>query len=161
MAKVKPLHETKPKETPKPANPQAKKPATTEHTVKLPQTSGYRVAVDHEDYEAIQYEFYVPRLIWELPSVRLFIKRIDSIVQGATLFGEPTGIWKGEREGTNIYRKIVKRDQFDPNNTRAALHSTIGRLMADLSASPEFAQEAVMFTETKINLTMSANLRVI
>lgn len=132
---------------------------STEHTVELPQGSGYRVSVDHDDYNAIQYDFYIPRLIWELPSVKLFVKRLDSIASGATLFEGLTGIWKGDREGTNIYRKILRGGRFDPNNTRSALHGAVGRLMADLSASPEFAQEAVMFTETPVNVTLSSDLK--
>ena len=154
----------KPREVKLPQPPSASKDdrqrrVSTDHTVKLPQGSGYRVAVDHVDYAAIQYDFYIPRLIWELPSVKFFIKRLDSIEAGATLFEGLTGIWKGEREGTNIYRKIIDGRKFDPNNTRAGLHAAVGRLMADLSASPEFKQDAVMFTETRINVTMGMNLR--
>jgi hypothetical protein len=154
MTKVKPLHHGN--STPK---PKKKDLVETEHTITQPHGSAYRVAVDHEDFKAIQYEFYIPRLVWNLPSVRVFIKRLDSIEKGATLFSKLGGVWEGEHEETNIYRKIIDRRNFQPSNTRTALHSAVGRLMADLSASPEFAQQAVMFTETPIRVTMSKNVR--
>jgi hypothetical protein len=160
MAKVKPLHPHKTSEGQE-KSPKPRKLTTTRHTVKLPNGSGYRVAVEHDDYEAVQYDFYIPRLIWDLPSVRTFIKRLDSVVFGATIFPELTGVWEGEREGTNIYRKIVPRSQFQSSNTRAALHSEIGRLMANLSASREFAQQAVMFTETSISVSMGQSLYLV
>lgn len=134
-------------------------PVVTEHTIQPPQGRAYRVAVSHKAYDAVQYDFYIPTLIWELPSLKRFIERLDAIDPGATRFEGLTGIWRGDREGTSVYRKILRRDQFDPDNTRSALQAAVGQLMADLCASPEFTQDTVMFTETHIKVTLSDSVR--
>ena len=130
----------------------------TEHTVQTGSGQGYRVSVNHEDYQAIQYEFYIPEAIWEHESVQTFIERLESVQPGATIFQGLVGVWQGQPEQTRIYRMILRAGQFDPANTRSALHSEVGRLMADLSASDESAQDAFMFTETDIRVTMTNGL---
>jgi hypothetical protein len=116
------------------------------------------VRVEHDNYAAIQYEFYIPEAIWSHPSVQTFITRLQSVEAGATVFAGLTGVWQGVAETTRIYRLVLRAARFDANNTRAALHSEIGRLMADLSASPEHAQQAIMFSETDIRVTMTSGL---
>ncbi len=133
----------------------------TEHTVKTPVYKGHRVSVNHEDYEAIQYEFYIPEAIWNHSSVQTFLQRLESIEPGATIFAGLVGVWQGEHEQSRIYRKILRAEQLDHANTRAALHSEVGRLMADLSASAESTQDAFMFTETHIRVTMSSGVTTI
>lgn len=131
----------------------------TEHTVQTGDGQNCRVSANHEDYRANQYEFYIPEAIWSHQSVQTFITRLASIEPGATIFQGLVGVWQGEPEQTPIYRVILRTGQFDPANTRSALHSEIGRLMADLSASDESAQDAFMFTETDIRVTMTNGLR--
>jgi len=132
-------------------------PSTT-HTVQTGGGQGYRVAANHEDYQAIQYEFYIPEAIWVHQSVQAFIRRLESIEPGATIFQGLVGVWQGQPEQTRIYRMILREGLFDPANTRSALHSEVGRLMADLSASDESAQDAFMFTETDIRVTLANGL---
>lgn len=132
--------------------------AKTTHTVQTGEGQGYRVIVNHEDYQAIQYEFYIPEAIWNNQSVRTFINRLESVEPGATIFQGLVGVWQGQPEQTRIYRMILRAGQFDPANTRSALHSEVGRLMADLSASNQSAQDAFMFTETNIRVTMANGL---
>ncbi len=127
----------------------------TEHTVKMPVYKGHRVSVNHDDYEAIQYEFYIPEAIWNHSSVQTFLQRLESIESGSTIFAGLVGVWQDEPEHSRIYRKILRAEQLNPVNTRAALHSEVGRLMADLSAFAEAAQDAFMFTETDIRVTIS------
>lgn len=130
----------------------------TEHTVKVPVYQAHRVSVSHEDYEAIQYEFYISEEIWDHSSVQTFLERLESIESGATIFAGLVGVWQGEPEQSRIYRKIIRAGQFDLANARAAFHSEIGRLMADLSASAESAQDTFMLTETDIRVTKSSGL---
>ncbi len=132
-------------------------PQTT-HTVQTGSAGGYRVRVYHEDCAAVQYEFYIPEAIWNHESVQTFVNRLESIEPGATIFQGLVGVWQGQPELTRIYRMILRAGQFDPANTHSALHSEVGRLMADLSASDESAQDAFMFTETDIRATMANGL---
>ncbi|MEX0652816.1 MAG: hypothetical protein WD534_02200 [Phycisphaeraceae bacterium] len=150
---MKPMCEQPP---PTPDDPQV----ITNHAIQPPQGQASHVAVTHRAYEAVQYDFYIPTLIWELPSVKRFIERLDAIDPGATRFEGLTGVWRGDREGTSVYRKILRRDQFDPDRTRSALQEAVGQLMADLCASPAFAQDTVMFTETPIKVMLSAHREV-
>lgn len=130
----------------------------TTHTVQTGGGKGYRVSVHHEDYQATQYEFYIPEAIWNHQSVQTFIERLESIEPGATIFQGLVGVWQGQPEQTRIYRMILRAGQFNPANTRSALHGEVGRLMADLSASKQSAQDAFLFTETDIRATMANGL---
>jgi hypothetical protein len=116
---------------------------------------GPRVPGDRGDHSAVQYEFYIPNAIWSHRSVQAFMKRLQSVVPGATIFGSLGGVWQGKPEETRIYRLIIPADQFDMNHTRATLHREIGRLLTELSASPKHAQQTFMFTETDIRVTMA------
>lgn len=137
----------------------AHKRRATTHTVQTNAGTGYRVKVSHEDYTAIQYEFYIPEAIWNHSLVQVLIRRLESVEPNATIFRGLTGVWQSETETTRIYRLILRRVRFDPNNTRAVLHGEVGRLMADLSAMPQHAQQTFMFTETDIRATESNNVR--
>ena len=129
--------------------------ANPRHTVPPRSRRGRRGRVHPDDHPAVQYEFYIPNAIWSHPAVQAFMKRLQSVVPGATIFGSLGGVWQGKPEATRIYRLIVPADQFDVNHTRATLHSEIGRLLADLSASPKHAQHTFMFTQTDIRVTMA------
>ena len=130
----------------------------TEHTVQTGEGQGYRVAVRHEDYDAIQYEFYIPEAIWTHPSVQTFLNRLRSIQPNATIFAGLVGVWQGEPEQTCIYRMIIRAGHFDSANTRATLHGEVGRLIGDLSAADDSAQDTFMFTETNFRASMASGL---
>ena len=130
----------------------------TYHTVKTCSGSGYQVSVDHEDYAAVHYEFYITEAIWSLASVQTLITRLQSVEPGATIFSGLVGVWEGTQEKTRIYRLVLRAGRFDAKNMHEVLHNEIGRLMADLSASPQHAQQAFMFTETDIRVTMTDGL---
>ena len=53
---------------------------------------------------------------------------------------------------------ILRNDRADPAETREVLYAEIGRLMAELSAEAKSAQDAFMFTETPIQVTMSGKV---
>jgi len=128
---------------------------TTTHTGVTGEGSAYRVNVNHEDYIAVQYEFYIPEAIWDLTSVQTLIERLESVTGGATIFGGVTGVWKGDKESIRIYRWIVATRKLTPDNMRPALQHEIGRLMGELSKSAMHNQEAFMFTETQVQISMS------
>jgi hypothetical protein len=133
--------------------------ATTEHAVTRADGTAGRVAVDHAFYEATQFDLYVPTAIWEHPAVRAFFRRIDAVEASATLFPGATGVWLGRPEGTTVYRKILRGNPASLDPTRQRLRVEVGRLMAELSLSPAHAQQAVLFTETAVRVSMSDNLR--
>lgn len=130
----------------------------TTHTVMTDQGEGYHVSVDHDDYPATQYEFYIPEAIWNHKAVRTLLKRLKDFASAATAFSRLAGVWDHKPETTRIYRMVLRAGQFDPAETRSVLHDEIGRLMAELSADDGCAQEAFMFTETPIRVTMSSGL---
>lgn len=130
----------------------------TEHTVQASPGAGYRVRVNHEDYAAVQYEFYIPEAIWAHTAVETFIKRLQSVEAGATIFRGLVGIWKTAPEATYIYRVIIRGNQVAAGNARSALHGEIGRLLADLSVSPQHAQQTFMFTETDMRVSEANGL---
>ncbi len=127
----------------------------TTHTITTGQAADYDVSVTHDDYAATQYEFYIPEAIWNHKAVRTLLKRLKDFAPAATAFSRLAGVWDHKPETTRIYRMILRAGQFDPADTRAVLHNEIGRMMAELSADPEGAQDAFMFTETPIQVVMS------
>jgi hypothetical protein len=138
--------------------PRPHKTSTSEHVVAAKEGS-YGIRIDHREYHAIQYDFFIPVLIWNHYAVQEFIEELSAVELGATIFRRVTGIWKGELEGTNIYRIIVYGGRFRHGPMRLKLQKAIGDLMAKLEATPKLAQQAVLFTETAIELTMSGNVR--
>ena len=111
--------------------------------------------VEHETYEAIQYDFYIPENIWTHRAVQRFIDRLQSVEQGATVMSRLSGVWQGEPEQTGIFRIIVPASRSDAAEGRAALHQEIERLMDELAGDAASAQEAFMFTETAVRASVS------
>lgn len=131
----------------------------THHTTQpMKPGSAATVEVDHDDKVAIQYEFYIPQSIWSHSATRTFITRLGTLAPGATIFKGATGVWESETESVNIYRLILEGGKFDPNNTRAALHSEVGQLLARWSEWTGSAQKAFLFIETAISMTLSSKL---
>jgi hypothetical protein len=114
------------------------------------------VTIEHEfDNEIIQYEFYIPADIWGHSAVRHFIDKLNQLDPSATIFKGITGVWQGEEEDTNIYRLIRRKGEVDSIKTRDVLCDYVGEMMAELSEWKESAQDAFLFTETKISTTFS------
>lgn len=155
--KVKPLHAGEDRERQE-KQPKPDKMSTTEHVL-APTVDSPGVFVDHSEYEGIQYDVYIPYLIWKHPAVKTFRNGLSSVELGASIFKRFTGVWKGDKEKTNIYRMIVYAGRFQRGTLRVALQNEIGKMTAALSADKKLAQQAVLFTETKIKLTMSGNVR--
>ncbi len=130
----------------------------TTHTIATDRGEGCQVSIDHDDYEATQYEFYIPEAIWKHKAVGILLKRLEDFASSATAFSRLAGVWDHKPETTRIYRMVLRAEQFDPAETRAVLHNEIGRLMAELSGDAGCAQDAFMFTETPIRVTMSRGL---
>lgn len=127
----------------------------TTHRITTHQGEAHRVSIDHDDYEATQYEFYIPEAIWKHKAVGVLLNRLEDFASSATAFSRLAGVWDHKPETTRIYRMVLRAGQFDPTETREVLHDEIGRLMAELSADAGCAQDAFMFTETSIRVTMS------
>lgn len=129
---------------------------TTQHTIQPLEPGDPRTCtVNHDDYTAVQFDFYIPAAVWSHSATRIFLDRLKNLAKGATIFKGMVGVWQDEEEDTNIFRMILRRDKFDPDNIRRCLHSEVGDLFAKLSTSTESSQKAVMFTETVICVTMA------
>jgi len=106
--------------------------------------------------DVVQYEFYIPAAIWDLPAVRKFISQLASFDPNATIFKGTTGVWQGDEEDTHIYRLIRKPSpEISDAKTQQYLCGLIGEMMAQLSEWTESDQEAFLFTETKMSSTLS------
>jgi len=130
--------------------------STTDHEIAGGQGGMKRVRVTHDEYEALQYEFYIPEAIWNHHAVRAMLTRLEALAPGATSFSRLAGIWDHKPETVRIYRMILRSDVSGSQDTRRMLRREAGLLMAELSAEARLAQDAFMFTETPIQVTMSA-----
>ena len=74
---------------------------------------------------------------------------------GATVFERETGIWKGEEEKTDVFRLLVRPGDLSLGDAGQTLRKQIGQLMATLSTSAEFWQEALMYTETVVTVALA------
>lgn len=129
---------------------------TTTHTIKQSNNQAASIPINHQDYCAIAYDFYIPSLIWEDQAVQAFRTRLQSIDNSATIFNGLTGVWRGEQECTQIYRVILRSGRFDRQNVKIAFQNEVGRLMADLTLVPGHNQQAVLFTETELHVSLSS-----
>ena len=127
---------------------------TTDHTV--PDNNGLAISVQvtHNNYSVIQYDFYIPQIIWDLQDIQNFIQQLQSIESSATIFMGLVGVWQGSPESLRIYRMILRTGQFNPDNVRNTIQNSIGDLMAKLSVT-QHTQEEVMFTEMNLQVSKS------
>lgn len=128
----------------------------TTYTVQSADGLPIHIAILHADHCAIAYDFYIPSAIWDDQPVQMFLARLRSVENSATVFNGLTGVWQGEQECTRIYRVILRSGQFDRSNIRTTLQNEIGRLMADLEITPGHGQQAVLFTETEVRVSLSS-----
>ena len=113
------------------------------------------IEVEHNDDPAIQYEFYFPQSVWSHSATKAFIIMLGNLAPGATIFKGATGVWKKDEEEINIYRLILGGSEFSKKKIKPILDQEIGQLMADWAEWNESKQEAFLYTETEINMTLS------
>jgi hypothetical protein len=128
---------------------------TTSHTLQNQGGSEEHVTVAHSREAAVQYDFYIPTVIWDTPPVQTFFTRLLSLALGATVFNGLTGVWQGEPEQTRVYRLILRANQFQESSVTDDLRQEIGVLMAGLTLTPQHQQD-FMFTETEIKMNMAS-----
>lgn len=110
-------------------------------------------SVEHSSCKAYQFDFYVPKNIWKIPVVKKFFDAISTL-GGATVFDDEIGIWKGEKETTQVFRLVVRESDLAITNVRETLRCEIDRMMVALLKT-KHAQEAMMYTETEIQQFMA------
>jgi hypothetical protein len=115
-----------------------------------------QASVAHRSCKAYQFDFYIPKNIWKVPVIKHFFDALSHL-GGATVFDEETGIWKGEKEKTQVFRLVVREGDLPVASVRETLREEIGRLMAILSTT-KYAQETMMYTETVIRLYLAENV---
>ena len=126
---------------------------STEHKVKKAAKS-FECSVQHSSSRAYQFDFFVPKAIWKLRVVTNFFDALSAL-GGATIFDGEIGIWKGEKETTQVFRLIVRGDVAA---VRKKVRREIGKLMATLCKT-KHAQEAMLYTETRIRRYMAGRLK--
>ena len=130
-------------------------PRTTHNISPIGDLPAKHVSVQHDFYDAWQFEFYIPANIWLHDDVQEFVQRLGTLSRGATIVNGATGVWKGEREGTHVYRLIMRAGQVEMDKVRLTIQSMVGTLLTKLDAHDEAAQDAFMVTETAIKVTLS------
>lgn len=113
------------------------------------------IKVKHNEVDAVQYEFYFPQSVWDNSVTQSFIIKLGRLAPGATIFKGATGVWKQDDEEVNIYRLILGGAEFDRGSIKTTLYGEIGQLMACWKEWNESEQDAFLFTETDIKMTVS------
>ncbi len=106
-------------------------------------------------YPATELEFYFPAAIWPTLRVRDFVRKFSQIPGGATIIKSTVGMWKGDTEDTHILRLLVRCGQLDRSGLRRFAQNRISELTAQLSVSGETKQEAVIFTDKEVVVSVS------
>lgn len=134
--------------------------SSTEHEIHpLRRASRARVAVQHDEFVATEYELYIPAGIWTHTAVRAFLDRPLKAEGGATISKGATGLWRGSQEETHVIRIVVRRSAKgrDAGHDRFfdLLQRRVGHLMAQLAEWPEARQQEVMFTAKEVRVGVS------
>lgn len=135
----------------------AKTMKQTKHRKLAGQDAGTLFTVDQDSYLAVQFDFYIPALIYELPKMSRLRKSLSDI-EGATVFENETGIWEGEPENTHVFRVILRPGKLDLDDARTQIKQVIGDFMVEISDS-EHKQQAIMFTETRVEVSVAKNVK--
>jgi hypothetical protein len=114
--------------------------------------------MDQDDYEGVQLDFYIPEAIWDHHAIRGFLDRLQYLESGATIFNGLLGVWQGEPEYTRIYRMIRRADQVDYVGMMNTIKADIAGVMAELSTSDASGQQAFMFTESRVLVSLTSLL---
>jgi hypothetical protein len=133
---------------------------STEHEIRpLRRARAARVAVQHDEFVATEYELYIPAGIWTHTAVRAFLDRPLRAEGGATISKGATGLWRGSQEETHVIRIVVRRSAKDRDQGRDRffdlLQRRVGHLMAKLAEWPEARQQEVMFTAKEVRVGVS------
>lgn len=106
------------------------------------------ISVEHSSCQACQFDFYIPKNLWRIRIVKNFLDTLSAL-GGATVFDDEIGIWKGEKEKTQVFRLVVRHEDMEIDRVREILRKEVGQLMAMLSQT-RHAQETLLYTETAI-----------
>jgi hypothetical protein len=129
---------------------------STTHPVRpLRRGKAMRVAVEHDEFAAIEYEIFIPAGIWTHTAVQEFLDEPLKIEGGATISKGATGFWHGSEEETHVIRIVVRADSTDPDAFFDSLQERVGRLMSRLAEWPEAKQQEVMFTAKEVRVGVS------
>ena len=130
---------------------------TTTHKNYYPLIKGRKksIIIKHDEIKAYQYEFYFPQSVWAHSVTKSFIITLGNLARGATIFKGATGVWKKDEEEINIYRLILDGREFGRTKLNSSLHKEIGKLMAEWAEWTESKQEAFLFTETELSMSLS------
>jgi hypothetical protein len=113
-----------------------------------------QITIEHENVGCVQYEFYIPAVVYLHTAVRRFLGRLGKLAPGATISKGAIGSWEGGEEDVNGYRLILI-EGFNREEMRGTLHTEIADVMASLAESTESAQQEVIFTEVEIRMDRS------
>ncbi len=134
---------------------------TTHHTYNpLYRGNKKTIRVEHDNDSAVQYEFYFPQSVWSHSATKSFFIKLGNLAPGATIFKGATGVWKKDEEDVNIYRLILGGSDINKKVILSNLYMEIGELMAGWAEWNESIQEAFLFTETDIQLTISSTNKI-
>lgn len=112
--------------------------------------------IAHVNYAAVEYELYIPALVFHHPATQALIRKLQKVEPAATVSKGLQGIWRGQKEVTHVYRMILRISRFHRRSVRATLQNEIGNLMQVLSQSKKARQQIVLFTEREIHVCMSS-----
>ncbi len=131
----------------------------TRHGIRpLRRGSTARVAVEHDEFPATEYEIYIPAGIWTHTAVQKLLDEPLHVEGGATISKGATGLWRGGQEETHVIRIVVRRAPVAPGGRDRffdLLQRRLGGLMARLAEWPEARQQEVMFTAKEVRLGVS------
>ncbi|MGE0608819.1 MAG: hypothetical protein AB7O62_17120 [Pirellulales bacterium] len=125
----------------------------TEHTIHplLPGKAA-NLVIEHDEFDAIEYELYIPAGIWTHGAVQEFVAEPLQIEGGATISKGATGVWRGEQEETHVIRIVIRRDIDQREKFFDRLQQRVGELMARLAEWPVSTQRVVMFTSKQVKV---------
>lgn len=119
-------------------------------------TGPEHISFSEEDEVAYKYEFYIPAAVWKHTATRNFIQQLGQLNPGATIFKGATGVWKEDVEDVNIYVLILRQNDLGPPTAvRSALRDAVRQLMSGLAEWKESFQEAFLFTETVMRMSLT------
>jgi hypothetical protein len=110
------------------------------------------IAIEHDEFTAVEYELYIPAGIWTHGAVQEFLAEPLAIEEGATISKGATGVWRGEQEETHVIRIVVRADVDRRERFFDRLQQRVGQLMASLAEWPVSMQSVVMFTAKEVRV---------
>ena len=120
-------------------------------TIRPDDANGAKTAyVTPEDFEATEFEFYIPEAIAEHPATVAFVKWIETLEPSATIFKGLLGMWEGKPEQSSIYRMVLRNDRMSGPGVIPAIVNEVSKLTAQLAEQAASRQEMVFFTTRQV-----------